>query len=144
MSSHRRFFPIFSGLLLLLTLTISGCYEGYTASEGDPLKKYIEPEVFKTLVEKPDPSIWIIDVRPRSAYVDGHIPGARSFPSSEVMARLNQLPKDRYLIVYCETGGRAQMVIKKLLKKGYTRLMNWGGYTRWKWPYEKGEDKNHS
>ncbi len=50
------------------------------------------------------------------------------------MNRLDELPKSQYLIVYCETGGRAGIVISKLEKVGYTRMMNWGGYTRW--PYE--------
>ncbi|OJF77247.1 MAG: hypothetical protein BKP49_03720 [Treponema sp. CETP13] len=76
----------------------------------------------------------IIDVRPESSYVKGHIPTAKSFSSSNVMNRLDELPKSQYLIVYCETGGRAGIVISKLEKVGYTRMMNWGGYTRW--PYE--------
>jgi rhodanese-related sulfurtransferase len=132
-----------TGLMLLLVIFVfvAGCYEGYTAPDGEVLEKYLKPAALKSLVENPDPTIWIIDVRPRSAYVDGHIPTARSFPSSEVMDRLSELPKNQYLIVYCETGGRAQMVIKKLMKKGYTRLMNWGGYGRWEWPLEKGGGK---
>ena len=127
------------GLLISLTvLVLTSCFQGYVGSEGEVLKKYIPPEQLKVLVDNPDDSIWIVDVRPSSAYQKGHIPTAKSFPSSEILSRLDEIPKAQYLIVYCETGGRAQSVIKKLEKQGYTRLMNWGGMSRW--PYELAKD----
>jgi rhodanese-related sulfurtransferase len=125
-------------LLSLFALTVfllTGCFEGYVGSEGELLKEYLPPEKLQALVKNPDDSIWIIDVRPASAYQKGHIPTAKSFPSPEILSRLDEIPKEIYLIVYCETGGRAQGVIKKLEKKEYTRLINWGGISRW--PYEQ-------
>ena len=120
-------------VLIILSFMLSGCNEGYTGKEGASLTRYLEPEALKALTENPVDNIRIIDVRPASAYKRGHIPGAESFPSSTIMEQLNLLPKDTYLIFYCETGGRAQKVIKQLEKVGYTKVMNWGGYTRWKW-----------
>lgn len=134
MRKYLLFFLTIAGLLF-----ITGCNEGYTASEGATLKQYLTPEGLQKLTINPDPNIWIIDVRSKKMFIKGHIPSARSFPSSTVMDRLSELPKDKYLIVYCETGGRAQAVIKKLAKNGYTRMMNWGGYTRWKWELKQGE-----
>ena len=107
---------------------------GKTSKDGVMLKPYLEPAKLQELVEMPKDDIWIIDVRPESSYFKGHIPTAKSFSSSTVMDRLDELPKSQYLIVYCETGGRAGAVISKLEKVGYTRMINWGGYTRW--PYE--------
>jgi rhodanese-related sulfurtransferase len=121
-------------LSLFLALFLTGCYEGTVGSDGAMLKQYLPPEKLKELVDKPDSSIWIIDVRPASAYQKGHIPTAKSFPSSTILIRLGELSKDKYLILYCETGGRAYDVFKKLEKQGYTRLMVWGGVSRW--PYE--------
>ncbi len=113
------------------------CNEGYSGADGASLAKYLEPESLKELTENPVDNIWIIDVRPSGAYRKGHIPTAKSFPSGKIMGRLDELPKSQFLILYCETGGRAQMVIKKLEKAGYARLFNWGGYKRWKWDYVK-------
>jgi rhodanese-related sulfurtransferase len=121
-------------LSLFLALFLTGFYEGTVGSDGAMLKQYLPPEKLKELVDKPDSSIWIIDVRPASAYQKGHIPTAKSFPSSTILIRLGELSKDKYLILYCETGGRAYDVFKKLEKQGYTRLMVWGGVSRW--PYE--------
>jgi rhodanese-related sulfurtransferase len=126
-----------ASIVVFAVFVLTGCFEGYIGSEGEVLKQYLSPDKLQALVANPDDSIWIIDVRPASAYQKGHIPTARSFPSSEIFSRLGEIPKDKYLIMYCETGGRAQGVIKKLEKKGYTRLMNWGGISRW--PYEHVE-----
>ena len=128
---------MFVSFLVLVVSLLTGCFEGYVGSEGEVLKQYLSPEKLRELVANPNDSIWIIDVRPASAYQKGHIPTAKSFPSSEILSRLDEIPQDTFLIIYCETGGRAQRVIKRLEKEGYTRLMNWGGISRW--PYEQVE-----
>lgn len=127
-------------LVLAIALGLIACSTGYTSLEGDVLEKYLEPESLLTLTQTPDPAIWIIDVRPESAYNNGHVPTAKSYPSGEIMDRLDELPKTQYLIFYCETGGRAQMVIDKLEPEGYTRMLNWGGYTRWPYELVSGEE----
>ncbi len=126
----------FTGILVFaaLILVIFSCSTGYTSTDGTDLEKYLSPESLQVLTQNPDSTIWIIDVRPESAYNNGHIPTAKSFPSRDVLNRLNELPKSQNLIFYCETGGRAQMVINNLENEGYTRMFNWGGYTRW--PYD--------
>ncbi len=121
-----------SGFLFL------GCFEGYVGSEGAPLSAYLYAPNLKDLTENPDDNIWIIDVRPTAQYTLGHIPTALSYPSTEIDARLDELPLDQYLIVYCESGIRAQAVIKKLEGYGYTHLMNWGSVLRWRWDLETG------
>jgi rhodanese-related sulfurtransferase len=118
-------------------LMIAGCMAGNISKDGAILKPYLEPAKLMELVENPIADIWIIDVRPSSDYAKGHIPTAKNFSSSDIMDRLEELPKSQYLIVYCETGIRAGFVISKLEKEGYTRMMNWGGYTRWSYELEK-------
>lgn len=117
--------------ILIAVACIAGCYEGYVGKEGESLKQYLEPARLKELVDKPNAEIWIIDVRPEDAFKKAHIPTAKNFPSSQIMERLGELPKTQYLILTCETGGRAQMVIKRLEKAGYTRFMNWGANSRY-------------
>ncbi|HPI21889.1 MAG TPA: rhodanese-like domain-containing protein, partial [Spirochaetota bacterium] len=63
---------------------------------------------------------------------------ARSFPSSEIESRLTELPREKYLIIYCETGGRVEAVIRKLKRHGYTRYMNWGASYRWPYDWATG------
>jgi rhodanese-related sulfurtransferase len=126
----------FTGILVFvaLILVVFSCSTGYTSTDGTDLDKYLSPESLQVLTQNPDSTIWIIDVRPENAYNNGHIPTAKSYPSGDILDRLNELPKTQNLIFYCETGGRAQMVINNLEDEGYTRMFNWGGYTRW--PYD--------
>jgi len=131
----HRSFPLSLLVIISFAFLLSSCYTLYTASEGEVLLQYGEPEALKELTINPDPDILIIDVRPENAYQRGHIPTALNYPSSDFQKMLDQLSKESYLILYCETGGRAQAVINKLEDKGYTRMLNWGGYTRW--PYQR-------
>ena len=67
-------------LSLLVAFFLTGFYEGSVGSDGAVLKQYLPPEKLKELVDKPDSSMWIIDVRPASAYQKGHIPTASYSP----------------------------------------------------------------
>ena len=113
-------------------------YVGKAGAEGKVLRKYIEPLELKKLVENPVDSIWIIDVRSEKAYLNGHIPTAKSFPSGTIMSRLNEIPKKQYLIIYCTVGAMAKIVSKKLKKAGYKRYIDWGGLSRWEWEKKTG------
>ncbi len=121
--------------VLVSSFLVGGCFNGYTGPDGDVLLQYLDPTALKDLTENPEPDIFLIDVRPAAAYDAGHIPTALSFPSSSIADRLDEAPLNdlnNYLIVHCETGGRAQAVISGVLEpNGYTRFMNWGGVIRW-------------
>lgn len=43
----------------------------------------------------------VLDVRPVEEYLAGHIPGAVSLPVAELADRINELPPDAEIIVYC-------------------------------------------
>lgn len=87
-------------LLLLVPVIVSiGCYGDNVGKDGAMLRKYMEPSALKELVDNPRDDIWIIDVRPASSYNEGHIPTSKNFPSSEIMNRLDELPKTKYLIL---------------------------------------------
>jgi rhodanese-related sulfurtransferase len=118
------------------TVAAQSVYVGQAGAEGKALRKYIEPLELKKLVESPVDSIWIIDVRSEKAFLNGHIPTAKSFPAANLSSRLSEIPKDKYLIVYCTVGGMAKIASKTLKKAGYKRYINWGGITRWKWDKE--------
>ena len=129
------------GIMIVISVGLfTGCFEGFGGSEKGPLVQYLPPDALKALTDSPDPNIWIIDVRPTAAYNLGHIPTALSFPSGEIMSRLDEAPlndpDNNYLIVYCESGIRAQGVINLLIDEGYTKVINWGSFTRWTYPPE--------
>ncbi len=72
----------------------------------------------------------IVDVRPPSKYGKAHIPTAINLPNGNLEGE-DIPPKDKFIIVYCETGGRAQKAAQKMEKAGYTKIYNWGGFGKW-------------
>jgi len=127
---------LFTGLIH--AAAAQSVYVGKAGAEGKVLRKYIEPSELKKLTDNPVDSIWIIDVRSEKAYKNGHIPTAKSFPSGTIMSRLNEISRDKYLIIYCTVGGMAKIASNNLKKAGYRRYINWGGISRWKWEKETG------
>ncbi len=122
---------VFLFTVIINIASAQSVFVGKAGAEGKVLRKYIEPSELKKLVDNPVDSIWIIDVRSEKAFNNGHIPTAKSFPSGTITSRLNEIPKDKYLIMYCTVGGTVKMVSKKLRKAGYKRTINWGGLSRW-------------
>jgi len=43
----------------------------------------------------------IIDVRNQASYDQGHIPGAKLIPSTEILNHLDELPRDKTIVTYC-------------------------------------------
>lgn len=46
-------------------------------------------------------AVVLLDVRPKEEYDAGHLPGAISFPLSELMRRINELPPKKTVVLYC-------------------------------------------
>ena len=59
----------------------------------------------------------ILDVR--DAGTVGTIPGAIAIPQAEISGRMAELPKDKELIIHCNTGILASMALKTLKDNGY-------------------------
>lgn len=69
----------------------------------------------------------LIDVR--EAYeIDEENIGGENMPFSEIEKHIPKIRKDKPVVIYCQSGGRSQKVIKLLnTKYGYTNLLNFAG-----------------
>jgi rhodanese-related sulfurtransferase len=76
----------------------------------------ISTKEFKQIVASPDDKI-ILDVRETG--MEGYIPGAINIPQSQLSERLAEIPKDKEVIVHCNTGILASMCFKTLKDNGY-------------------------
>ncbi|GGW51999.1 ArsR/SmtB family transcription factor [Streptomyces xantholiticus] len=56
-------------------------------------------EELQTRIEADD--VVVLDVRPVQEYLAGHIPGAISIPVAELADRVDELPEDAEIVVYC-------------------------------------------
>ena len=78
-------------------------------------------------------NVFILDVRQPEEYAQGYIPKAYLIPLGDLDKRMNEVPKDRYLIVVCQSGGRSAKASQQLEDKGYKNVHNmFGGTSAWK------------
>jgi hydroxyacylglutathione hydrolase len=75
----------------------------------------------------------VIDVRYSGEWTAGHVPGAVHIPLGTLRSRLAELPRDRPLVVHCQTGGRAAIATSILQAAGFTNVVEMrGGMTAWR------------
>ena len=77
--------------------------------------------------------VYLIDVRPRAEYENGHLAGAVSIPVTELLDRLEELPRDRLIVtycrgVYCEMSGVAEALLRE---EGFEVARLDGGWPEW-------------
>jgi hydroxyacylglutathione hydrolase len=74
----------------------------------------------------------VVDVRNTDEWVRGHIPGALHIPLGRITEHSEQLPRDRQVVLQCETGARSAVAASLLLARGLSNVANLeGGYTAW-------------
>jgi len=71
----------------------------------------------------------LIDVRTPKEFSLGTIERAKNIPVDELRNRLNEIPQDREIIIFCQVGLRAYIACRILRQKGYKKVKNLsGGY----------------
>lgn len=85
-----------------------------------------------TELKQRDQSVMIVDVRRAEDYQEGHIEGAVNFPKDNIQAHINELPRDKKIILYCYRGNSSQKVMELLENKGFKNVYSLeGGYTQY-------------
>lgn len=73
----------------------------------------------------------LLDVRDEAEVAAGMIGGAVNIPLPQLRKRLDELPKDREVLVYCQAGQRAYFASRILKQKGYRCRYLSGSYRTW-------------
>lgn len=71
-------------------------------------------------------SVSIVDVRDPDEFENGHVPGAINLPLNQIRHRLDELPRDREVWLYCGVGQRAYYATRVLMQNGF-RVKNLPG-----------------
>jgi rhodanese-related sulfurtransferase len=72
----------------------------------------------------------LVDVRERDEFIGRRAVGAVLLPISEFVARHDELPKDRPLLIICESGSRSMSAAMFLLQRGWSDVRNVDGGTQ--------------
>lgn len=74
----------------------------------------------------------VLDVRRPDECAKGGIPGAVRIPLDELRARMNELPRDREIIVHCQSGQRSYFACRILSQNGFRVRNLTGSYRTWR------------
>ncbi len=122
-------FPLFSGCKVAgLTMEEASDGPGEVSIIGEI--KPISPEEVYEIIKNGEDYL-ILDVRSKEEYDPGHLEGAMLLPVSELEDRLDELPVDKPIIVYCKSGGRSRAAANILVENGFTQVYDMGGINDW-------------
>lgn len=75
---------------------------------------------------------FLLDVRTPAEFKLGTIPGAVNIPVDDLRERMNEIPQNKKIVVFCRVGLRGYIAGRTLLQKGFKDVVNLtGGYLTW-------------
>jgi len=81
----------------------------------------------------------LLDVRRPDERARGFIPGSTHIPLDELRGRLNELPREREIIAYCQSGQRSYIAARILSQHRFRVRSLTGSYRTWKAAQPRGE-----
>jgi rhodanese-related sulfurtransferase len=122
--------PIYSIIFVisLILAALSGCISTTTPEKTQYTDVSIQQA--KEMIDRGD--VFILDVRTQEEYDTGHIKNSTLIPVQVLDKRLNELPRDKKILVYCKAGGRSAQASEILVNNGFKEIYNMkGGITDW-------------
>ena len=127
----KKIIPFLMALLLL-----AGC----GAQSEESTYRQVNAEEADSMMEEESGYI-ILDVRTAQEYSEKHIPGAINIPNETIGTEdIPELPDmEQLILVYCRSGNRSKQASEKLVKLGYTNIVEFGGINDWMGETVSGE-----
>lgn len=83
----------------------------------------INYDTLKKMLKK-DSNIYLIDVRTKQEYDEGHLPGAINMCLYDIEKEIGKINKNSKIVLYCTSGTRSKTARDKLEKMGYENVYN--------------------
>ena len=117
--------------ILLSALMLTGC-TGAGNSTNNTYRQISMDEAVTMMAQ--ETGYIILDVRRADEFSAGHIPGAINVANESIGTdEIPELPdKNQLIMVYCRSGRRSKEAAEKLVKLGYTNIVEFGGILDWK------------
>jgi len=97
------------GILVLLLFAVVSCSGSQKAAPAENLAEESINEladnvdVHTVAAVKDSEDVYLLDVREQWEYDEAHIPGVTLLPLGEVAGRLDEIPRDKEVIVICRS-----------------------------------------
>jgi phage shock protein E len=141
---------ILAVVLMMAAAMAAGCSGGGVKATTETTTPKVPIEASKANVAGVDVSVeqaltmWqnkqvvIVDVRTPVEYQEGHIPSVANIPLDQLESRMNEVPKDKKVLLICRSGKRSAQGTALLRGKGFDNVYNVvEGMNGWKGLVEK-------
>jgi hydroxyacylglutathione hydrolase len=109
----------------------AGAIDAWTAA-GRPLGTVPQITADDLAAAQSHGAVTLVDVRNASEWAAGHIEGARHIPLGHLADRLDDIPRDKPIVVHCAAGARSAIGASVLGSRGFERVINLtGGFGAW-------------
>ena len=92
----------------------------------------IEVTELANLLDNNNQPVEIIDIREAQEIASGTVPSARHIPMATLPMRIDELPRDRQVVMVCRSGARSGHACAWLMQQGFDNVYNLrGGMMAW-------------
>lgn len=91
-------------------------------SADNILRGLLKPAYFEDLENS-----YLIDVRPAASYKMKTIPDSVNIPISEIRDRVDEIPADRKVVLFCNTGHTSYIAARILAQRGFSNVYSFMG-----------------
>jgi rhodanese-related sulfurtransferase len=114
-------------------LLIAGAVASAAAGPQENVSAPLDEISVEQTKAKMEAGALILDVREPSEWYPAHIPGSKLIPLGELEKRVNELPRDKHIVVVCRSGGRSAKGRDILKQAGFTGVTSMaGGMNAWR------------
>lgn len=87
----------------------------------------------KEMIAGKSKEYYYVDVRTPGEFSTKKIKGFKNIPLNDLANRMDQIPKDKKIVVICQSGARSTAASRQLKKAGYNDIFNvTGGMNLWR------------
>lgn len=136
----KKLFRILPVIALSLSAALPAHADDNAKAVIDALEGYLEfvdyggATIFPEQIPRDEwKKIFVIDARDKAQFDKGHIPDAVNIEWRQVLAKRDEIPKDKPVLLYCNQGTLSAQAGFALRLAGYenVRILQ-GGYSDWK------------
>lgn len=74
----------------------------------------------------------LVDVRETNEYEYCNIAGSLLIPMGEILNRIDEVDRNKEVIIHCKSGGRSGSIVNALMARGFNNVVNLrGGIIAW-------------
>ena len=115
---------------IVLLFVFGGSFLGPNTAISVTASQLIDPQEYEEQFGNGGDHL-LLDVRTPEEFASGHIEGAVNINVETLASRLDEVPQDAPVVVYCRSGNRSATASQILVGAGYEGVYDLGGIQTW-------------